>query len=120
MLYLKEKNTLRREEIIGAGDRNLSSTLKGKWELVKESHEESYTYHTHTHLFQKHSLPGPDSQPPTFCSLNTPDMVHESMLGSEWHERRPGSQWIFNNAHNSPPVDTLYKPLTMPANSYGN
>lgn len=45
---LEGKEALRREWLTGAGDKNLSRTLKGNWELVKGSHKELCTCYIHT------------------------------------------------------------------------
>lgn len=45
-----KKKALIRENLIWAGDKNFSRTLKDKWDLVKGSH-----------TLNRHFLPGPNS-----------------------------------------------------------
>lgn len=97
---LDGKKTLIRERLIRAGDKDLSRALKDKWKLVREV-TRSCVHVTETRTLFQHPLPGPNSQPLTFCSSNTLDMLTNSSWGSEWHERGPGSQWIFENILNS-------------------
>lgn len=93
---LDGKKTLLKENLIRAGDKDLSRALKDKWRLVREV-TKSCVYVTYTRTLFQHPLPGPNSQPLTFCSSNTPDMFTNSSLGSDWQERGPRSQWIFEN-----------------------
>lgn len=47
---MEKKKALIRENLIWAGDKNFSRTLKDKWDLVKGSH-----------TLNRHFLPGPNS-----------------------------------------------------------
>lgn len=93
----------------------MSRALKDKWELVKGSHKELCT-RTHTHTLIQQTLISRSKLLATHFPLNTPYMVTDSILGSGWHERGPGSQRMFENMLNSPLAKTLshyYKPFLL-------